>query len=322
MIKDRQMYDLIGDIHGHAVPLKQLLGKMGYAERDGVWQHPERRVIFLGDFIDRGPEQIEVVRMAREMVERGHALAVMGNHEFNAVSWLIADPDQPGEFLRRHSEKNREQHAAFLDQVGEGSALHDEIVSWFKTLPLYLDLEGVRVVHACWHPASFACLSRFTDSKRCVLESAWPALNRKGTPPFDALEVILKGLEIELPAGFSFADSYGHVRRNIRTKWWELQGLTYRDLAMVPSWVIESIPHEPVPCDILPGYDGEKPLFVGHYWMSGEPRPLNEHIACLDYSIAANAPSSGVDKRKLCAYRWSGEATVLADHFISVRHPH
>ena len=53
------MYDLIGDIHGYATPLKQLLTKMGYKEQaDGpeqpdVWQHPDRKVIFLGDFVDR-----------------------------------------------------------------------------------------------------------------------------------------------------------------------------------------------------------------------------------------------------------------------------
>ena len=49
------MYDLIGDIHGCATALKALLTTMGYRERDGVWQHPTRQVIFLGDFIDRGP---------------------------------------------------------------------------------------------------------------------------------------------------------------------------------------------------------------------------------------------------------------------------
>jgi hypothetical protein len=52
------MYDLIGDIHGHATELKALLAKMDYQEGDGVWQHPERKVIFLGDFVDGGPEQV------------------------------------------------------------------------------------------------------------------------------------------------------------------------------------------------------------------------------------------------------------------------
>ena len=89
------MYDLIGDIHGYATELKALLTKMDYEEIDGVWQHPERKVIFLGDFVDRGPEQIETVNIARNMVENGQALAVMGNHEFNAVAWATPDPENP-----------------------------------------------------------------------------------------------------------------------------------------------------------------------------------------------------------------------------------
>ena len=50
------MYDLIGDIHGHADALQQLLGNLGYTQQKGGYRHPERRAIFLGDFIDRGPK--------------------------------------------------------------------------------------------------------------------------------------------------------------------------------------------------------------------------------------------------------------------------
>ncbi len=54
-------YDIIGDIHGHADALKALLSDLGYRERDGTWRRPDRQAIFLGDFIDRGPEQVESV---------------------------------------------------------------------------------------------------------------------------------------------------------------------------------------------------------------------------------------------------------------------
>ena len=47
------MYDLIGDIRGYADELVQLLEKLGYEKRQGVYWHPERKVIFLDDFIDR-----------------------------------------------------------------------------------------------------------------------------------------------------------------------------------------------------------------------------------------------------------------------------
>lgn len=313
------MYDIIGDIHGHATPLKNLLRKMDYSEIDGVWQHPEREVIFLGDFVDRGPEQFEVIQIAKAMVEAGHALAVMGNHEFNAVSWATSTTDGL-DFLRVHSEKNTRQHKEFLAQIDEGSDKHKEAIEWFKTLPIFLDLEGLRVIHACWHSASLQVLADFADEKNVIRSDAWAELNRKGSTAYDALEIVLKGLEISLPSGVDFDDKDGHTRNNIRTKWWELDAITYRDLAMVPSDVIERIPHTPIPEDLLPGYAGDKLLFVGHYWMSGEPTALSPHIACLDYSIAAKAPSNRPDDRKLCAYRWGGETEILQDNFISVKH--
>ncbi|AMD00547.1 metallophosphoesterase [Halomonas chromatireducens] len=311
------MYDLIGDIHGHADALERLLAALDYQKKDGLWSHPERRVIFLGDFIDRGPQQVETVRIAQAMVEAGQALAVMGNHEFNAVAWATPDPQQPDQYLRVHSDKNYGQHQAYLEQVGEGSELHRQHIDWFKTLPLHLDLEGLRVIHACWHPPSLRVLNDYTDQQQRILEDAWPTLCQKGKKPSDALETAIKGLELRLPSGYEFFDKDGNPHQHIRTRWWELEHLTYRDLAMVPSDQIEAIPHTPIPEHILPGYAGDKPLFVGHYWMTGEPEPLNRYIACLDYSIAASGTQRSAEG-KLCAYRWRGEGKLTADNMVWV----
>lgn len=75
-----QFYDIIGDIHGYADALRRLLIKMGYTELQGVFRHDSRKIIFVGDFVDRGPQQIEVLRIARKMWEAGAASAVLGNH--------------------------------------------------------------------------------------------------------------------------------------------------------------------------------------------------------------------------------------------------
>ncbi|KXS55525.1 MAG: metallophosphoesterase [Marinobacter sp. T13-3] len=306
------MYDLIGDIHGHAAELKALLTKMDYREIDGVWQHAERKVIFLGDFVDRGPEQVETVTIARTMVENGQALAVMGNHEFNAVAWATEDPANSGEYLRPHTDKNRGQHRAFLEQAGEGSEQHQSFIEWFKTLPVYLDLPELRVVHACWHPAFVKSIEPYIDTENRLLPTAWEAAARKGTDAYESIETLLKGLEIPLPGDHHFFDKGENKRTNIRTEWWRQGKLTYRGLAMVPGDQIDRIPHEPVASHVLPGYDGEKPLFVGHYWMQGEPAPLNEHIACLDYSVA------GKHDGKLCAYRFDGESSLRKGKFVWV----
>ena len=97
------MYDIIGDIHGHADELVELLELLGYEDRNGHYRHPTRTAVFVGDFIDRGPQIREVLRLVRTMCESGSALAVMGNHEFNALAYDTPDPDNPGQFQPRSS---------------------------------------------------------------------------------------------------------------------------------------------------------------------------------------------------------------------------
>ena len=111
------MYDLIGDIHGHADALENLLQKMGYRKAGGAYKHPVRRAIFLGDFPDRGPKIRQVLETVYPMLESGSALSVMGNHELNALAYHTPRSEKPGEFLRPHNESNNKQHKATMDQV-------------------------------------------------------------------------------------------------------------------------------------------------------------------------------------------------------------
>ena len=64
------MFDLIGDIHGHADHLVYLLQNLGYKKSGDVFHHSSRQAIFLGDFIDRGPKIREVLSIAKNMVDR------------------------------------------------------------------------------------------------------------------------------------------------------------------------------------------------------------------------------------------------------------
>ena len=84
-------YDVIGDLHGHAKELRTLLARLGDEERNGVYVAQGRKAIFVGDFVDRGPAIREVVQIARAMVSRDAALAILGNHEFNALCYHTAD---------------------------------------------------------------------------------------------------------------------------------------------------------------------------------------------------------------------------------------
>jgi protein phosphatase len=75
-------FDIIGDVHGCYDELIELLTKVGYSERPGgAWGHDERKAIFVGDLVDRGPKIPEVVRLVMESVKAGTALCVPGNHD-------------------------------------------------------------------------------------------------------------------------------------------------------------------------------------------------------------------------------------------------
>ena len=280
-IERRLMHDLIGDIHGHADALQQLLKTLGYERQHGVYRHPDRQAIFLGDFIDRGPKIHETLEIVRPMVESGAALAVMGNHELNALAFHTPDPTKPGEHLRPHDEKNSHQHAETMRQVPTGELA--SYLDWFRTLPLWLDLEGLRVVHACWDETRMAKIAGpVTD------EFLYSACLPDGSL-FEPVEATLKGKEVALPPRATFRDKDGHERLATRVKWSEpAGGHTYRTYAMA-SEPIES--HLALPDEVIqaavPYPADAKPVFVGHYWMRAEqPQLLRRNIACLDWSAA------------------------------------
>src|SRR6187399_3165836 len=142
------MYDFIGDIHGHADKLEALLGKLGYTISNGSYAHPERKVVFVGDYIDRGSKISETLDIVRHMADSGNAVALMGNHEYNALCFHY--PESEGGHLRKHEIKNILQHYETLRQFQNRQAEYDDYIDWFKTLPLYYETEHFRAVHACW----------------------------------------------------------------------------------------------------------------------------------------------------------------------------
>jgi diadenosine tetraphosphatase ApaH/serine/threonine PP2A family protein phosphatase len=299
-------FDIIGDIHGHADALLRLLDQMDYREVGGNFRHPQRKIIFLGDFIDRGPDQRGVLRIAKGMCDDGAAIAVMGNHEFNALAW--AEPDGKGGFLRSHSQKNTEQHEEFLRQIGEGSAAHREALEWFWTLPVWLDLPGLRVVHACWHSPAQRLLQGFLDPLQRFTRDGLREASRRGTEVCHAAEVLLKGPEALLPDGRKFRDKSGHTRHEVRLRWWDPAATTLRTAALGMDGMEENLPDLPVTTDYH--YREKIPVFFGHYWLQGTPVISGDYAACLDYSVAK--------KGFLAAYRWSGEKILSSDNLLCV----
>jgi hypothetical protein len=299
-------FDVIGDIHGHAAVLRRLLQKLDYREHDGAFHHPNRRVIFVGDFIDRGPQQRDVLHIAMRMGEAGSALAVMDNHEFNALCW--AEPDEDGGFLRPHSQKNLEQHREFLRQIGEGSGPHAKTLERFKTLPVWLEVPGLRVVHACWNGQAQEILRPHLDAGHRFTKAGLRAASRKGTKAYDAAEILLKGPEARLPGDRTFEDKQGTTRRDVRLRWWAPEATTYPKAALGMDGSEAELPDLPVTTAYH--YTETTPVLFGHYWLQGTPLISAGHAACLDYSVAKQG--------FLTAYRWSGEAALSAENVVYV----
>ena len=302
-------YDIIGDIHGHAQTLELLLEELGYSLQQGVYRHPTRRVIFLGDFIDRGPQQRKVIHIVRPMIDAGAALSVMGNHEFNAIAY--STPKSGGGFLRPHNDHNFHQHQAFLDAYVDADDYH-ELLDWFGTLPLWLDLGDLRVVHACWDQDVIDEIKSRYDVNGKLSNGLLYAACNYGTWEFLAVETLLKGKEIKLPDGHSFTDQSGITRRNIRVRWWDDGVETFRDAFMGDERLRTNIPDDDIHGDHLIEYShSAPPCFLGHYWLSNRPAPLSDNIACVDYSVARKGG-------QLAAYRWDGETVLSADKFVTV----
>jgi len=282
---------------------------MGYRVEDAVYKHPARQVVFLGDFIDRGPRQREVIDVVRPMIDSGNALAVMGNHEFNAIGYATShagtQESDAETWLRPRNEKNKCQHQKFLDEYPDSSE-HLDLVNWFKRLPIWLDLGDLRVIHACWDDTEIAKLDPYLN-QNCL-----PEIFGKGTELYHAHEVVLKGKEHALPTGHSFTDADGHNRTDFRVKWWLNNPATCRDWYLgaeeSPSW----LPDFSLGSQSNPGYPGDgKPIFFGHYWLQGVPKPMAANVACLDYS--AVKPGG-----KLAAYRWDGNPNLNRSNFTWV----
>jgi hypothetical protein len=295
------MIDLIGDIHGYANKLEELLLKLGYAKLNGAYHHPDRKVIFVGDYIDRGPKIRETLQIVKAMVDNENAIALMGNHEYNALCFHFKESE--GGHLRKHEIKNIIQHYETLKQFQNRQQEYEEYLEWFKTLPLYYETDNFKVVHACWDNNKIEYLRKTLMSNRLTNELIYQSV-KKGTDLNEAIEQTLKGKEMELPEGLSFTDKDGSERTKIRIKWWENPSLmTYKSISIEP---FNNLPDKPIDSSKLKSLDfysdKDKSVFFGHYWLKDNPMLYKENICCLDYSIAKGG--------KLVAYRFNGE-TIL-----------
>ncbi|MCY6490397.1 metallophosphoesterase family protein [Leptolyngbya sp. GGD] len=126
---------VIGDVHGHYDGLMNLL--------DTIAPEASDQVYFLGDLIDRGPQSYQVI----EFVKNSPYQSLLGNHEH-----LLLEAFPNGQVYAPALQ-------AWLQSGGRATVASYtdmdvlvEHVQWIRTLPTYLDLGDVWLVHAGVHP--------------------------------------------------------------------------------------------------------------------------------------------------------------------------
>lgn len=132
--------DIVGDVHGEIAPLLALLTHLGYT---GDGEHPDgRRLVFVGDLTDRGPDSPVVVDLVQSLVEAGRAQCVLGNHDLNILlghrkhdnSWFFGEEHQ--------------EDGIVVPQVLADESIRQRVRKFFRTLPIGLGATGRQLARA------------------------------------------------------------------------------------------------------------------------------------------------------------------------------
>jgi diadenosine tetraphosphatase ApaH/serine/threonine PP2A family protein phosphatase len=311
-IQIEQGFDVIGDVHGCVNTLQKLLNKMDYQKINGVFEHSTRQAVFLGDIIDRGPHIREALHLVREMVERGSARTVMGNHEYNAIGYCTrAHPGGKRLFLREHNPRNDRIIKETLEQFANYGPEWNDFLEWFRTMPLFIEEKHFRVVHACWDGKLIGQLRQIYPDGVINDDFIHASVVRKSFAG-RVMDRLLRGTDMPLPTGVTITSEDGYVRSFFRTKFWAIDPQTYDDIVFQPDQLPASLQHRAISsaerARLVTYSQDEVPVFVGHYWLSGKPAPVRDNVGCLDYSAVKNG--------KLVAYRMDKNKCLHKDRFV------
>ena len=305
------MYDIIGDVHGHAPLLKKLLSKLGYVKKAGVYSHSSRKAVFVGDFINRGPEIRKTIRIIRSMVENNKALAVLGNHELNAIIYGLKD--NKGAPLIKRPGKHFLSLFKTINEFSDYPAEWKSHLKWMRTLPFALELGKIRVVHACWDESALKKINaKIIDGK--VKKSTFRKVQLEPDSGIaKSFWQVTKGINMKIPSDIRIINNKGVWIRSFRLRWWEdAGGKTFEEMSFESKY---SFPAYTIPEQIVPGtlpYSGDLPLlFFGHYCQSKGPNIIKPNICCVDSCVTGS--------HSLMAYRWDGEQKLKDENLIKVK---
>lgn len=340
--------DIVGDIHGEIDALKNLLNALGYDE-NGI-SPSNRKLVFVGDFCDRGPDSPAVIKLVQKLVYSGNAFAILGNHEIN----LLANDakDGSGWFFDSRHDSDLPFYAPFQRvKTSEKSG----IIDFLDTLPIAFERDDIRIVHAAWVPEQIDQLRTLETGKVRHYLDQWETgiqehakhtglLSRyfaekekwkreiecEATPPpflhavadyetlqhvYNPFKVLTSGLEARSASAFFSGNRW---RFSDRVPWWD-------------------------------DYNDSIPVVIGHYWRLFNPRPdqpqsrysllfsdvastawhgKRHNVFCVDYSVGARWRNRKenrctASRFRLAALQWPEKRLVFdsGDVFPTTNNP-
>ena len=306
-----RMYDIIGDVHGYASLLKKLFLQLGYQKTENGYWHPNRKAIFVGDFVNRGPEIRKTIRIIRKMVENGNALAILGNHEIYAITYYLKEKD--GSLVVKTKNKN---FLALHKTISEFTGFADEWkdhLNWMLNLPLYLDLGEIRIVHACWSEEAIAWLNKAEESGKSRKDIFKKVHKKPKSKTARNILLLTKGVDFKMPGNLKIISNKGISPQSFRLRWWENpEGKTFEEMSFESKF---SLPEYEIPKHVAPvlsPYSATSPpVFFGHYCRHNGPYIIKSNICCVDSCVAGS--------KTLTAYCWNGEQKLNLENLVHIR---
>lgn len=234
------------------------------------------------------------------------------------------DISEEQEFLVRHSKRRAavieqtltqyQQHELKKDShcaKGVDDTLWAEHLEWFRSLPIWLENPDCRAVHACWHDSYVRLYKNYYQSE-LLTDRALVDMADYTSVAYRAIDTLTRGIQLTLPNGVSMPSEFGGARKKFRTRFWDTGVRLLADLSLQPDPLpseLSTIEVSDVQRSQLVDYPSDSPLlFIGHYWLNGDPSPLKDNIICLDYSAVKGG--------SLVAYRHHFNEPFDSKHFV------
>ena len=248
----------IGDVYGRLDKLNDLLTEIDFDIEDPESSIQFVKLVFCGNLIAANEaeniEHIALLSFVKELIDKGHAFCLLGSNEFEAIGWSKHHPITDTPYLPNGSAETNKLTPLFLKEFAQGDEQLFQWIDWFMALPIYLDFDHIRAIHACWDESVISQLNPYL----CLLTQ-----ESTSTVNTDSEKGSKNALSQQFwPAAFD-----------------ETHPLSAMMTSCLNYTVLELIEHHP-------HHQLSTPVVIGHYPQDSFPDIQNEHLVCVNYNAA------------------------------------